>query len=95
MFLAESRAQAKASLVLLKKSADEEGVPCDTEVVVSDHPYEAIIRIAENRGCDLIMDGLAWPARRAGSAARQRNAKGAPRFAVDGVEKAHVNGSLR
>jgi nucleotide-binding universal stress UspA family protein len=55
VFLAESRAQAKANLALLKKSADEEGVPCDTEVVVSDHPYEAIIRIAESRGCDLIM----------------------------------------
>jgi Universal stress protein UspA and related nucleotide-binding proteins len=55
VFLAESRAQAKANLALLKKLADEEGVPCDTEVAVSDHPYEAIIRIAESKGCDLIM----------------------------------------
>ena len=55
VFLAESRAQAEGSLALLKKSADKDGVPCDTEVAVSDHPYEAIIRIAESRGCDLIM----------------------------------------
>ena len=55
VFLAESRGQAMANLALLKKAADEEGVPCDTEVAVSDHPYEAIIRIAESKGCDLIM----------------------------------------
>ena len=55
VFLAESRTQAKANLALLKKLADEQGVPCDTEVAVSDHPYEAIIRTAESKGCDLIM----------------------------------------
>ena len=55
VFLAESRAQAEANLALLKKAADHEGVPCDTEVAVSDHPYEAIIRVAEDKGCDLIM----------------------------------------
>ena len=55
VFLAESRAHAQRSLALLKKVADEAGVSCDTEVAVSDHPYEAIIRVAENKGCDLIM----------------------------------------
>ncbi len=55
VFLAESRAQAQANLALLKKWAAEEGVPCDTEVAVSDHPHEAIIRVAKNKGCDLIM----------------------------------------
>ena len=55
VFLAEGRAQAKANLALLKKWADEEGVTCDVEVAVSDHPYEAIIRAAESKGCDLIM----------------------------------------
>ena len=55
VFLSESRAHAKANLALLKKLPDEEGVPCDTEVAVSDHPYEEIIRIARDRGCDLIM----------------------------------------
>jgi len=55
VFLAESRDQAKANLARLKKAADEEGVPCDIEIVVSDHPYQAIIRVAESQGCDLIM----------------------------------------
>ena len=55
VFLAESRSHAKANLALLKKLADEEGVICDTEVAMSDHPYEEIIRIAHDRGCDLIM----------------------------------------
>ena len=55
VFLADSRAQAEATLALLKKSADEEGVLCDTAVMVSDHPYQAIIRIAEDKDCDLIL----------------------------------------
>ena len=54
-FIAESRAQAEKYLALLKQSAQAEGVPCDTEVALSDHPYEAIIRTAESKGCDLIM----------------------------------------
>ncbi len=54
-FLAESRAQAEANLALLKKAAEAEGVACDTEVLVNDHPYEAIIRVAADKGCDLIM----------------------------------------
>ena len=55
VFLADSRAQAEANLALLKRAADAEGVACDTEVAVNDHPYEAIIRVAADKGCDLIM----------------------------------------
>jgi nucleotide-binding universal stress UspA family protein len=54
-FLAEIRAQAKKNLVMLQKAAAEQGVPCDTVVEVSDHPYEAIIQTAESKGCDLIL----------------------------------------
>lgn len=54
-FIAESRAQAQKYLALLGKAADEAGVPCETEVALSDHPYEAIIGIAKSKGCDLIM----------------------------------------
>lgn len=54
-FLAESRAQAQKNLAMLTKAAVEEGVPCDSVVAVGDHPYEAIIRTAEQKGCDLIM----------------------------------------
>ncbi len=55
VFIAESRSQAHRYLALLKKAADEAGVPCDTEIVISDHPYEAIIHACETKGCDLIM----------------------------------------
>ena len=55
VFVAESRAQAQRNLAMLSKAADEAGVPCEAEVVLSDHPYEAIIRTSDSRGCDLIM----------------------------------------
>ena len=55
VFIAESRSQAHKYLALLNEAADEAGVPCETEVVLSDHPYEAIIRASETKGCDLIM----------------------------------------
>lgn len=55
VFLAESHAQAQRNLAQLKKAADDAGVSCDTEIAVSDHPYEAIVRVAETAGCDLIM----------------------------------------
>ena len=55
VFIAESRSQAHKFLTFLKKAADEAGVPCETEVALSDHPYQAIIHAAESKGCDLIM----------------------------------------
>jgi nucleotide-binding universal stress UspA family protein len=42
-------------LAMLLKAATEEGVRCTTVIEVSDHPYEAIIRTAEKKGCDLIL----------------------------------------
>lgn len=55
VFIAESRSQANKYLTVLNEAADKAGVPCEIEVVVSDHPYEAIIHVAKSRGCDLIM----------------------------------------
>ena len=55
VFIAESRSQALKYLALLNRAADEAGVPCETEVVLGDHPYEAILQACESRGCDLIM----------------------------------------
>jgi nucleotide-binding universal stress UspA family protein len=55
VFIAESRAQAEKNLAILQKAADEAGVPCSTEVAVNDHAFEAIIRIADAKGCDLIV----------------------------------------
>ena len=37
------------------QAAQDEGVPCETLFEVSDYPFEAIIRVAEQKGCDLIM----------------------------------------
>jgi nucleotide-binding universal stress UspA family protein len=47
--------QANRNLAVLEKAAQDAGVPCETHCEIGDHPYEAIIRIAEKRGCDLIM----------------------------------------
>ena len=55
VFVAESRAQAHKYLTLLSKAADAAGVPCETEVVLSDHPYEAIVDASKAKGCDLIL----------------------------------------
>ncbi|WP_454766311.1 universal stress protein [Cupriavidus campinensis] len=39
----------------ISKEAGAAGVPCDTAYAVNDHPYEAIIKTAEDKGCDLIV----------------------------------------
>jgi nucleotide-binding universal stress UspA family protein len=47
--------QATRNLAVIEKAAKEAGVLCETLCESSDYPYEAIIRVAENRGCDLIL----------------------------------------
>ena len=47
--------QANRNLAFLEKAAKEAGVPCETLCEIGDHPYETIIKVAEKRGCDLIM----------------------------------------
>ena len=54
-FIAESRSQALKYLAVLNQAANESGVPCETEVVLGDHPYEAILQACESKGCDLIV----------------------------------------
>ena len=51
----DSRAHAEQYLGVIEKEAKEAGVPCDTALATSDHPYEEIIKAAKDRGCDLIM----------------------------------------
>ena len=50
-----ARAHAERCLAVMKQAAAEAGVPCDTMSVTTEHPYEAIIQAAEDKGCDLIM----------------------------------------
>ena len=53
-FAKECQAQAERFLSEVELEAKEFRVVCDTLVLTNDHPYEAIIHAAENRGCDLI-----------------------------------------
>lgn len=46
---------AEAYLSTIEKLAKEDDVDCDVVCERNDSPYEAIIRTAEQRGCDLIM----------------------------------------
>jgi nucleotide-binding universal stress UspA family protein len=42
-------------LAVIEKAAKEAGVACGVVYEKNDFPYEAIIRVAEQKGCDLIM----------------------------------------
>jgi ABC-type branched-subunit amino acid transport system substrate-binding protein len=42
-------------LAAVTNAAKAAGVQCDTSSVISDRPYEAIVKAAEDKGCDLIM----------------------------------------
>ena len=51
----EAKARADSYLEFVSKIAREAGVPCDTACETSDHPYDAILKTAESKGCDLIV----------------------------------------
>ncbi|MEO7400833.1 MAG: universal stress protein [Polaromonas sp.] len=53
-FQEDSERHAADFLAQVEREAQASSVTCETVAVVSDHPYEAIIRTAEERGCDLI-----------------------------------------
>ena len=46
---------ADKHLAVIEKAAKEMGVACDIVRATSDHPYEAILKTAQDQGCDLIM----------------------------------------
>ena len=46
---------AETYLAAIEKEAKKAGVECDVVYERSDSPYEVIIRVAEQNGCDLIM----------------------------------------
>lgn len=52
--LARSEGKAKEYLGFIKKLCKEAGVECTTLAVVSDTPWEAIVKAAEDNNCDLI-----------------------------------------
>lgn len=53
-FAKSAEEEAKRILDGAKSKADAAGVGADTETVVNEVPYEAIIDAAERHGCDLI-----------------------------------------
>ena len=46
---------AHTYLAAIEKAGKEVGVSVDTVYEIGDSPYEVIIRVAEKKGCDLIM----------------------------------------
>jgi nucleotide-binding universal stress UspA family protein len=52
---AQAREQAARFLSFVKEAAAAAGVPCDTLVAKGPHPYDAIVDVANERGCDLIV----------------------------------------
>lgn len=53
-FEKNARSKADGILAAVEAIAHQEGVPCDTDTVASDKPYEAIIDAARGHDCDLI-----------------------------------------
>lgn len=51
----EARDRAERYLEFVRNTAQAAGVPCDTVCETSDHPYDAILKTADARGCDLIL----------------------------------------
>jgi nucleotide-binding universal stress UspA family protein len=50
-----SKEIAQTYLAAIEKAAKESGVACDVIYEGNDYPYEVIIRVAKQKGCDLIM----------------------------------------
>lgn len=51
----QSKEAAETYLAVIQKKAGEAGVACEVVCKVTDYIYETIIRVAEQKGCDLIM----------------------------------------
>jgi nucleotide-binding universal stress UspA family protein len=51
----QHKLQANRNLSVIEKATKDADVPCETFCEISDYPYETIIRVAEQKGCDLIM----------------------------------------
>ena len=55
IFEGQAQLQADAALEFVRTAAAEQGVPCNTTQSTHDRPYEAILKAAEDHGCDLIV----------------------------------------
>jgi nucleotide-binding universal stress UspA family protein len=46
---------AETYLMVIEKAAEESGIACEVVYEVNDRPYEAIVRVADQKCCDLIL----------------------------------------
>jgi nucleotide-binding universal stress UspA family protein len=53
-FVLDHKARAQQYLGVIEKVAQSLNVPCTTTTERTDHPWEDIIRVAQDEGCDLI-----------------------------------------
>ena len=51
----QAREQATRFLSFVQRTAEAAGVPCETTIATGQHPYDAIVDTANERGCDLIV----------------------------------------
>jgi len=54
-FATDCKAHADKYLAVIERAAQQAGVPCKILRATSDHPFEAIIKAAQDERCDLIM----------------------------------------
>src|SRR5437867_13387649 len=52
---AHIKRKGREILAAIEKSAKANGVSCDSSFVSSEHPYEAIVKAAKDKECDLIV----------------------------------------
>ncbi|HQS90139.1 MAG TPA: universal stress protein [Polaromonas sp.] len=53
-YTAQSQELAERHLQVLKDAARKAGVPCEVVHRVNEHPYEEIVKTAQEQGCDVI-----------------------------------------
>jgi len=53
----ESVRWAEHYLGEVREKARQVGIPCDSDYVFDKHPCDAILRVAQEKGCDLIIMG--------------------------------------
>lgn len=54
-FATDCRAYADRFLAVIEEAAKAADVACDIALATGDHPHEAIVKAAAEKGCDLIM----------------------------------------
>lgn len=53
-YLVHADEQAQLKLKVLKDAAEKAGVPCETLHRIGEHPYEEIVKVAQEQDCDVI-----------------------------------------